>query len=411
MKTRTTLLSRSVAAVVVAAAAGNPVLAADTFSEMFTHGKAGVSFRYRLEYVDQDSFSKEALASTLRGRLNFKTDDWKGLGAFIEFDYIADIFADDYNAGAGNTPDKVAYPVVADPTGSDLNQAFLQWKNSGGALLRGGRQRIIYDNDRFVGNVGWRQNEQTFDAAYFQQKTASELDFQLAYVWQVKRIFGDDVPAGSNEGNFWLANLAQSFKDVGKLSAYVYAMDNDDVASFSTVTYGSRFVGTHKMTSSTLGYALEYAHQTDAYDNPVDYSADYYRVDLSLTVAGFTPYVGFESLAGDDARSGASLRTPLATLHAFNGWADMFLNTPDAGLNDVFGGVKGTLGSWNWDVLYHDFEAESGSAGFGQEIDAAISRKFADHFAILFKAARFDADSGAPYPDTTKLWMQLSADF
>jgi len=392
-------------------AAGDAALAADTFTEAFTLGKGSLGFRYRFEDVDQDSFAKDAKASTVRIRLNFRTDDWKGFGAFAEFDYIGTIGWDDYNAGSGNTPGKVQYPVVADPTGPDLNQAFLQWKNAGGTLLRGGRQRIIFDNHRFVGNVGWRQNEQTYDSAYFQQKTASGMDFQAAYVWQVNRIFGRDVPAGKHDGNTWLANLAQEWKDVGKMTAYYYDIDNDDTASFSTQTYGARFAGTHKISSAGLGYALEFAHQVDAHHNPVDYSADYYRADLSLTFTMLTPYLGFESLGGDNAHGGSAFRTPLATLHAFNGWADMFLTTPDAGLEDFFGGVKGKAAAWNWDLLYHDFRAESGSGKFGSEIDGSIGRQFAAKYSVLFKAAWFDADRDAPYADTTKLWLQLTADF
>ncbi len=405
------LVLSAVACVAALAAASQSVQAADTLTEAFTQGKGSLGLRYRLENVDQDSFTKDAVASTLRLRLNFKTDDWNGFGAFAEFDYIGTIGWDDYNAGSGNTPGKVQYPVVADPTGPDLNQAYLQWKGAGGSLLRGGRQRIIFDNARFVGNVGWRQNEQTYDAAYFQHKTASGLDFQAAYVWQVNRIFGDDVPAGRNDGKIWLANLAQEWKGVGKLTGYYYDIDNDDVASFSTQTWGARFAGTHKMASAGLGYAVEYARQQEAHHNAVDYSANYYRADLSLALAMLTPYIGYESLEGDDTRSGASFRTPLATLHAFNGWVDTFLTTPDAGLNDLFGGVKGSAGAWNWDLLYHDFEAESGSAKFGKEVDASLGRKFAEKYSVLFKAGWFDAERNAPYSDTTKLWLQLTADF
>jgi len=100
----------------------------------------------------------------------------------------------------------------------------------------------------------------------------------------------------------------------------------------------------------------------------------------------------------------------LATLHAFNGWADKFLVTPGAGLDDVFIGAKGKLGKWNWNMLYHDFSAQSGSADFGTEFDVSIARKFKENFGILFKAASFDTDSPA-YGDTTKIWVQLTADF
>ncbi|MFO7578471.1 MAG: alginate export family protein, partial [Pelovirga sp.] len=114
-------------------------------------------------------------------RLNFTSGKWNGFGFFAEYDFILNIGPDDYNEGAGNTPDRVQYPVVADPEGADLNQAYVQWQSDGGTLLRGGRQRIIYDNARFVGNVGWRQNEQTYDGAYFQHK-ASGFDWQGAWV-------------------------------------------------------------------------------------------------------------------------------------------------------------------------------------------------------------------------------------
>ncbi len=412
MNTQLKLLASSAAVLVAAlATTPGPALAAESFAEMFTQGKAAVGFRYRFETVDQDNFAEDAEASTLRGRLNFKTDDWKGFGAFAEFNYVADVIWDDYNAGGGNTPNRTQYPVVADPTGANLNQAFLQWQNgAAGSLLRAGRQRIIYDTARFVGNVGWRQNEQTYDAAYFQQKVAA-MDFQLAYVWQVNRIFGDDVPAGENENSTWLGNLGYNWEGVGKLTGYYYDIDNDDLAAFSSSTYGARLGGSHAFGENSFGYAAEYAHQTDGHNNPVDYSANYYRVDASLGIGKVTPYAGYESLGGDDNRAGASFRTPLATLHAFNGWADMFLTTPDAGLNDLFVGIKGPLASWNWDLLYHDFDAESGSQSFGSEIDASIGRKFAEKYTLLFKAAFFDGKDASPYPDTTKLWFQLTADF
>ena len=291
MKTSCTHVAAAVVACVLAAGIpGGPAQAAGSLTEAFTQGKGSLAFRYRFEFVDQDSFSEDARASTLRLRLNFKTDDWNGFGAFAEFDYIGEIGWDDYNAGSGNSPGKGEYPVVADPEGPDLNQAYLQWTNPSGTLLRGGRQRIIFDNARFIGNVGWRQNEQTYDAVYFQQKTGSGLDFQAAWIWQVNRIFGDDVPAGENDGSIWLGNLSQEWKDVGKLSGYFYDIDNDDVASYSTQTYGARFAGSRKMGGAAVGYALEYAHQTEAHDNPVDYSADYYRADLSLAFTLATPY-------------------------------------------------------------------------------------------------------------------------
>lgn len=392
-------------AVALAAIGHESATAADTLAAAFSDGDFGLGFRYRLESVDQEGFEEDALASTLRTRLNFKSGDWRALSLFLEFDYVAEVLANDYNAGAGNTPDRTEYPVVADPEGPDLNQAYLQFRLPAG-VLAAGRQRIIYDNARFIGNVGWRQNEQTFDAASYRYQ-AGIMDLQLAYIDQVNRIFGRDVPDGQHGHNTWLFNVAAKIGELGTLSGYYYDIDDEYTAAFSTRSFGARFGGS----SGKFSWSLEYARQDDAHANPVDYQADYARVDLSVNLGSVTPYVGFESLGGDSMRSGAAFRTPLATLHAFNGWADLFLNTPNAGLEDAFVGAKGAIGQWKWDVIYHDFSAESGSGGFGSELDASLSRNFLEHYSALFKAAWFNADSGAPYPDVTKLWLMLTADF
>ena len=130
-------------------AATSQVQAAGTFSDAFTQSDLDISIRYRFEHVEQDNFDKNAMASTLRARLNLKTDDWKGFGLFVEFDYVAKIGWNDFNAAAGNTPDKTEYPVVADPKGPDLNQAYIQWEN-GNNTIRGGRQRTNYENARLA---------------------------------------------------------------------------------------------------------------------------------------------------------------------------------------------------------------------------------------------------------------------
>lgn len=413
MNVRTTLarpLSMSVLPGLLALGICGPLQAADSVTGLFTEGEAGVAFRYRLENVDQDAFAEDATASTLRTRLNFTSGKWNGFGFFAEYDFIINVGPDDYNEGAGNTPNREQYPVVADPEGADLNQAYLQWQSDGGTLLRGGRARIIYDNARFVGNVGWRQNEQTYDGLYFQHK-ASGFDWQGAWVGRVNRIFGHDVPDGRHDHNSWLLNVGKAYEGVGKLSAYYYDIDDEDTAAFSTTTYGLRFSGDMKTAAAVFGFAAEYAHQGDAHANPVDYSANYYRLDLSAALRGITPYVGYESLGGDSRRPGASFRTPLATLHAFNGWADKFLVTPNAGLDDLFFGVKGKLGAWGWDLVYHHFSAESGGGSYGEEIDASLGRTLFEHVGLLLKGAWFNGETATPYDDTTKLWVQLTADF
>lgn len=367
-------------------------------------GDPGLAFRYRFENVDDAAFEEEADASTLRLRLNFLTPEYSGFSAFVEVDTVFELGPDDYNAGAGNSPERVQFPVVADPDGTDLNQLWVQWAAGEGRRVRAGRQRIIYDNARFVGNVGWRQNEQTFDALAADWLLAG-MRFQYAYVDNVNRIFGNDVPAGDQDNDTHLLNVSRALGEAGRLAGYGYEIDNRDDPLSSTRTWGLRWVGAP---FGAFAYALEFARQSDAANNPVDYDADYWRLDASLGGEDFSAFAGWEVLGGDASRPGAAFRTPLATLHAFNGWADRFLVTPDAGLEDLFIGLKGRHWDWSWQAVLHDFTAEDGSADWGSELDVSAAHTFAERYELLLKFADFEGDSPG-FPDTRKFWLQLSA--
>lgn len=89
----------------------------------------------------------------------------------FQVDNVTEILGDKFNAGAGNTPNRIQYPVVADPTGTEINKAWFNLHFSDHDFKLG-LQRIVFDNQRFIGGVAWRQSEKTFDAAC--------ADFELA---------------------------------------------------------------------------------------------------------------------------------------------------------------------------------------------------------------------------------------
>ena len=386
-----------------------PGLSAIAADESAATGEFGLQVRWRAEFVDQDPLPHNALGIPLRLRLNYATGTWRGFSAFGEFDSVFDLGVDTYNEGGGNTPDRGDYPVIADPAGFDLNQAWLQYASEGGNRFRLGRQRITFDNQRFIGAVGWRQNEQTFDAVGFQRDDMAGFDVKLAWVQKVNRIIGRDVPAGEHDHDSWLLNLGHNFGKAGALVAYYYRLDDEDDPLSSNTSWGLRWSGGREWDGRKLSGHLEWAHQTEGSNNPVAYSADYWRADLDYALPRVTLLAGFESLGGDVAHAGRAFRTPLATLHGFNGWADKFLATPDPGLEDMFLGARGALGEWSWTVIYHDFNAESGNRGYGSEWDGSIGRRFAKRYGLLFKAARFDS-ADAAFGDTTKFWVQFTYD-
>lgn len=381
-----------------------------TLAGAISSGKASVGFRYRLEMVDQDGIVEDANASTARLRLNYKTGSYRKWSAFGEFDYVGEVFLNDYNSLGGSSPNRSQYPVVADPKGPDLNQLYLDYDPNDNTKLRFGRQRILLDNQRFVGGVGWRQNEQTYDGVSFDMKAAGNTEFKYAYITTVRRIFGNDVSSGRHDTDVHLLNAAVTLTDEWKVTPYYYRIDNDDAAGASTGTFGIRAAGNVDVGENKLALVAEYANQTDIANNPVNFDADYLHVAANYALQdGLSFGLAYESLSGDATTPGMSFRTPLATLHAFQGWADKFLATPTEGVNDLFATVKFKAGKWNLTGVYHDFTAEAGSGDWGTEIDLSAGRSLGNGYGLLLKGAFYNADQWAT--DTNKFWVMVTGSY
>ncbi len=400
----------------------------DTLVSAVKAGKASINVRARYEHVDQDNVSEKADAFTARLRLNYTTGSWRGISAFAEYDHVFHVL-DDFNSGGGTSPGRSQYPVVADPEGSDLNQLYVDFAPSEDLKMRVGRQRILFDNQRYVGHVGWRQNEQTYDALMLTSNVIANTSLQYAYIANVRRIFGEKVDAGSDKANHHLFNARVKLNDAWSVSPYFYLLDYDFAeptpvqpltippstandlrkATSSTGTLGVRVTGKVQTGANTIALVGEFATQSDAGNSPLSYDADYLHASAMWSMEnGLSLGLAYESLGSDGGS--AAFRTPLATLHAFQGWADRFLSTPAAGLDDLYATVKFKAGKWNLTGIYHDFSAETGSGDYGTELDVSAGTKITDNYSILFKGAFFSSDSPS-YPDTNKVWIMIVANY
>lgn len=378
-----------------------------TLLEALSGGEVHLSLRYRLESVDQDAFDESAEASTLRTILSYRTADWKRWSLFLEAEDVTAIFDDDgyNNAGAGGLDNGVrGVPVIADPEITDLNQAYLRWK-AAKATLTLGRQEILLGDQRFISSVGWRQNHQSFDAARLQAQLGPRVALDYTFADAVHRIFGDSLDLASH-----LLQLSFSLSEDHRLTAYGFYLDFEDRAPLSTVSYGLEYTGKARLNDrASLRWQLETARQEDAADNPARIEADYRLASLGGDFGKLAVDAGWEVLGGqgDGARS---FQTPLALLHAYNGWADQFGQTPSAGLEDLWLRLGHPLGeSWRLVAELHDFSAESGSASYGTEIDAELAYKTAWGQTIALKVALYDADSFST--DTRKVMFWSSYGF
>ncbi len=179
---------------------GGAALAAEpTINERIENGLQGdwgqikLNLRYRFEHVEQDGL-KTANGDPIRLRLGYLTPKFSGFQAFAEFEGNTPLFEDDYNSTLNG---KTEYAVIADPSKGELNQAWLSFDTIPDTVLKGGRQKIIYDNQRFVGAVGWRQMEQTFDAVTLLNKSIGNFSANAAYIWNVRTITSQDVNMSS----------------------------------------------------------------------------------------------------------------------------------------------------------------------------------------------------------------------
>jgi Alginate export len=383
--------------------------AASGFGDWITSGKAGLEFRYRIEGVDQEQFADDALASTLRSRLNYRTATWQGWLAYLEADNVFVVGDDDSYSSTRNGVD--GRPVVADPEYTEANQFYLQFRNDAfGALA--GRQRIALDNQRFIGNVGWRQNEQTFDALTVQSAGDPTVGWHYSYLENVNRVFGpeDGSPPGDLRSNSHALNLRHETGRFGTIVAFGYLLDFENAAELSSQTCGLLWTGNRRLGGGTkLGWGASWAHQSDYGNNATHFDADYFYAEGVLTAGRTSLTLGFESLGGDETVPGRAFQTPLATLHAFQGWADKFLTTPGQGVMDVYAGLGHSLGPLALRLVWHDYAAEATGDDYGSEWNASAAWKFAERYEAMLKLADYRADGFAT--DTTKVWVQFSAVF
>ena len=393
--------------------AGDTASEPKSFTEALSSGKVSGDMRFRFETVNQDGFSDIANASTLRTKLSYSTATFSGFSAKIEFENSIN-FEDQYNSTING---KTMYPVVADPKSTEVNQAYLAFTGLKNTTIVVGRQAVNLDNQRFVGTVGFRQNDQTFDAIAVINSSIPDVTAIYGYVWNVNRIFSDKHPFGNLATDTHILNLSYTgVKDL-KISTYAYLVDLDHpaVQSLSAQTFGIRLAGNTDFSDNlNLTYTAEYANQSNYAGNPNAFSVNYLFAEAGVKVSGYTIKVAFESLGSDEGKY--SFQTPLATLHKFNGWADKFLGTPTNGLNDFFitasyvvKSDESVLDGIKIAAIYHKFKSQTGGLNYGSEFDAVISKKINETFNVSFKYAKYSADKFGQ--DTRKFWMTVGMKF
>ena len=346
--------------------------------------------RYRFEHVEKSKFAVDANGNSARIRLGAVATHQNWASILVEGEHVSHL-------GAFRANDKVNgltnFPVIADPEATELNRAQLQLRWQDHASVTIGRQRIIHNNARFIGNVGYRQNEQTFDGVRITANPNANIHVDYAYIGKVHRIFGDKSPVGEFAGTSHIAQARIDLDDRTRFSPFLYLLDLGDTSTNSTATVGGRFE--HDIPFShhnELSVIVEGAHQSDYRGNPNAVSLGYVSGEIGYHKTHYALVAAYEQLGGDGL---SGFATPLATLHAFQGFADQFLTPPPDGLRDIHAAIELDIPSHNLfsharaELLLHHFTSIKNARIFGDEIDFAIHTKLSKEMVLDLTVAKF----------------------
>jgi hypothetical protein len=349
-------------------------------------GKFSINSRVRYEVFDVDN-GNPALdrdGTSLRVRYGYTTPNFEGFTAMVEGETLTRL---------GGDPADI-HPLDDAGDGTDLNQLWVQYADADNGKVKVGRQIYALDDQRFIGHVGWRQNIQVFDAATFDYTGVDKLS--------VKGFFIDErhlVDGTHNKTDTWGLNVSYAFAPSFKLTGFYYDIEGEDAAATTSQTIGLRATGSYKIEDVKLAYSVSIAEQENDGSPLADYDAGYFAGDLAATFSGLTLGGGFEILE-------PSFRTPFATVHKFNGFADALLPLGGfaEGLEDmyVYAGYKIPVGNGiAFKVIYHWFDAEDSAPGRdgGEELDFVASYKINKYFNILAKYGSYESDGGLTAPD------------
>jgi hypothetical protein len=406
--------------------------------------------RFRFESVRHEAFESRARALTGRVRAGYQTGQLDGVSLLFEVDGNRALGIDDFNSGVNG---RTTYPLVADPDSERVNRLHLTWTGDGGALFVAGRQRIIHDDARFVGNVGFRQNEQTFDALRLRTRPVDGYVLDYAWGWQVNRTPGRSSPAGTEDARLHLLRVSGPFLGA-TLTGFGWWTDfRETLAPLSGRTLGLRLSGSGTALPPrgndpevVARWLAEFAFQRpddreatrppgiSPEVRPPTLSQRRLEVGLDVPDLGVASTLSEERLGGDGPWA---FSFPLGTLHAFQGATDVFLRTPPGGLRDrrvsltwapspgtipLTGGLPARL-----TLGYHTFTLEDptrvpdtgeGPAEAGREWNAQLRLHPRPGLSLVARVADFQARdddtllrTGAPWESNQRkswFWVEFT---
>ena len=361
-------------------------------------------FGARARYTDIEVADNKGKAASLLLRASLESRWTDSFSSLLEIDAAETWFQDEHRDGLRFNNK----PRVPDVPGNEVNQAFLQW--DGRQLsVTAGRQRIELANQRFISSVSFWQNDQTYDALRSTYNFLSASSAQYIYIDNVNRFWGDDAedylrpsdvnfaaldgirPAGArgdHAQNTHLAHLELKEWDYSQWLAWYYSIENETFDPHSNDTAGIGYRFNYK--GNNLKYIVEAdiaQQERTAFEKN---SMSYYRLEAGIEIQSTEFMLSQESLGSDN---GVAFIAPLGSINDFQGWADVFFNTPANGLVDTRLQIDWRFNPFRIDLRYHNFQAAEGGEDYGTELDIDVLWKPAKKQQLLLRLSDFNSDT------------------
>lgn len=308
-----------------------------------------------------------------------------------------------------------------------LHQGWAEVLFSPEFSLKAGRQELVYDDQRILGNVGWAQQARSHDLALFKYEKGVKLHIGIAHNENNNRrnsIYDQPDPSAYKDLQFIWFNKTWDKESLSLLflNNGIPVMAGSSQVNRYSQTMGGRFSVSPKPVN--IATNLYYQGGKDAGNR--DISAVNFLLEVSAKMnPTATATFGMEILSGTDADETSknnSFNPLYGTNHKFNGFMDYFyvgnhLNT--VGLNNYyFKWDCSRFKNVQWNLHLHYFAANAKLPGdadpyLGTEVDFDLTytvnpfTKITAGYSHLFAGESMELVKPTGSRDVTQNWAYI----
>jgi hypothetical protein len=290
---------------------------------------------------------------------------------------------------------------------SDENQLMLHeaWGEllfSESLSLKVGRQELVYDDSRILGNVGWAQQARSHDLALLKFETDENGKLHLGLAVNNDSEVLESTLYSTNYKSMQFAwynrksakfDFSLLFMNVG----YQIDEDEDEEQEDLHTLYNQTFGTYMNYRPGKLSFTGSLYMQTGKDDSDSDLSAYMFNLGMNFPIAAnWKGNAGIELLSGTDSNSTGDNKsfTPLfGTNHKFNGHMDYFYvgnHTGNVGLQDIYAGANYGKAQWSFASAIHLFSSqadlyngsEKADKFLGTEVDFSVAYKYSANVMV-----------------------------